>query len=665
MVYFHALKGRIFGFFTRQAGILKGFEHIPGTIKLFLKVYLLSVLVFSLFRLILFFTEAGRIDATVSTTDLLTAFAMGFRFDTVITGYIILLPYLILTVLSFLPYPYKAAQTVLFYCVFTLLSIAFLICAIDIPYFNQFFARLSVTAFEWLDSPAFVVKMIIQEPRYWLFILPPAAAVWFMYRALRKIFFVSRLDAPASGKLVQIILSAVFTGLLLLSIRGRAEIKSPIRIGTAYFSNNAFLNQLGLNPNFTLIRSYLDSRKEENRSVTLMNDSVAVANVRQYLGINTPDSGRPLSRTLPGNGAASGKYNVVVVIMESMSAAKMGRHGNTRHLTPFLDSLSNEGYYFENTYTAGIHTFNGIFSTLFSYPALFRQHPMKETSILKFHGISSALKENGYSSIYFTTHDGQFDNVEGFLRANDFENVVTKQDYPPDEVKTTLGVPDDYMFRFSIPVLNKLSASGKPFFAALMTASDHGPYFIPEYFKPKSAEIKNQAVEYADYSLQKFVHLCSKEKWFRNTIFVFVADHGAPIDATYDLSLTYNHTPLLFYAPDIIREKKVFDKMAGQIDIFPSIMGLLNLPYTNNTLGINLFEENRPYIFFNGDDKYGVIDHEWLLVRRHDKSVSLYKYTDKDTHNYADENPEIVAAMKLYAESNLQAFQYVINTNKQ
>ena len=665
MVYFNALKGQVFGFFTRQAGILKGFKQIPGTIKLFLKVYLLSVLVFSLFRLILFFTEAGRIDATVSTTDLLTAFAMGFRFDTVITGYIILLPYLVLTVLSFLPYPYEAAKTVLFYCVFALLSVAFLICAIDIPYFNQFFARLSVTAFEWLDSPAFVAKMIVQEPRYWLFILPPAAAVWFMYKALRKIFFVSRLDAPASGRFVQIILSAVFTGLLLLSIRGRAEIKSPIRIGTAYFSNNAFLNQLGLNPNFTLIRSYLDSRKDENRSVTLMNDSQAVANVRQYLGINTPDSRRPLSRIIPGNGAAADKYNVVVVIMESMSAAKMGRHGNTRHLTPFLDSLSNEGYYFENTYTAGIHTFNGIFSTLFSYPALFRQHPMKETSILKFHGISSALKENGYSNIYFTTHDGQFDNVEGFLRANDFENVVTKQDYPPDEVKTTLGVPDDYMFRFSIPVLNKLSENGKPFFAAFMTASDHGPYFIPEYFKPRSAEIKNQAVEYADYSLQKFVQLCSGEKWFGNTIFVFVADHGAPIDATYDLSLSYNHSPLLFYAPGIIREKKVFDKMAGQIDVFPSIMGLLNLPYTNNTLGINLFEENRPYIFFNGDDKYGVIDHEWLLVRRHDKSVSLYKYMDKDTHNYADENPEIVAAMKLYAESNLQAFQYVINTNKQ
>ncbi len=163
----------------------------------------------------------------------------------------------------------------------------------------------------------------------------------------------------------------------------------------------------------------------------------------------------------------------------------------------------------------------------------------------------------------------------------------------------------------------------------------------------------------------KFIKLSSAQAWFKNTLFVFVADHGAPIDATYEMSVDYNHTPLLFYAPDILTVPETFTDMAGQIDIFPSIMGLLKLPYTNNTLGINLFKESRPFIFFGADDKYGVMDDEWFLIVRNDHSKKLYRYRNKDTRDYAEERPEIVNKMNVYAESNLQTFQYLIRNNKQ
>jgi len=450
-----------------------------------------------------------------------------------------------------------------------------------------------------------------------------------------------------------------------VGIRGRVERKSPIRIGTAYFCNNPFLNQMGLNPNFTLIRSYLDSKEERNKTVQLMNDTEALVNVQKYLNIGKPDNNFPLLRQRNRHNIKPNNYNVVLIIMESMSAAKMERGGNTNHLTPFLDSISHQGYYFSNTYTAGIHTFNGIFSSLFSMPALFRQHPMKESAILKYHGLFSTLKEKGYSTAYFTTHDGQFDNVEGFLKANDCETVVSQINYPASEVKTTLGVPDKYMFEYSIPVLNKLSEKKKPFVAAFMTASDHGPYYVPDYFKPRSTELKKQITEYADYSLQQMIKMSSKQKWFKNTVFVFVADHGAPMDNTYDIALDYNHAPLLFYAPGIIKEPKTLDCMAGQIDIFPTIMGLLKQPYANNTLGIDLLSESRPYIFFNADDKYGVIDNEWLLIAKTDGSKKLYKYRNKDSRNYAAEEKNRLEEMNKYAASNLQTFQYLILKNKQ
>ncbi len=639
-------------------------KNIPTVIRQFFLIYVTVLLIFTIFRGILFCTELARVTTDISTNDIIKSFLMGIRFDLVISGYVLIFPFLISSILSFFKKPFPIVNEILFYFIFVLFSITFCVCAIDIPYFNQFFSRFTITGFEWLDNPAFVFKMIVEEPRYWFMAVPCLLFIFLFYKILRKILAncTESSTLPIAAKIGIYVLCF---GLIFLGIRGRIEKKSPIRVGTAYFSNNPFLNQLGLNPNFTLIRSFLDSKEERNKTVQLLPDSIAIKNIQQYLNIGHPDKNLPLLRQKNENEIEPNDYNVVLVLMESMSIAKMERGGNTENLTPFLDSLSTKGYYFKNAYSAGIHTFNGIFSSLFSLPALFRQHPMKESSILKYHGIYSTLKEKGYSTAYFTTHDGQFDNVEGFLHANDCETIISQANYPASEIKTTLGVPDKYLFQYAIPILNKLSKKNKPFVATLLTASDHGPYYIPDYFKPRSKEIKKQITEFADYSLRSFIQMASKEKWFKNTIFVFVADHGAPMDNTYDISLDYNHVPLLFYAPKIIKEPKTFDCMAGQIDIFPTIMGLLNQPYGNNTLGIDLLQESRPYIFFNADDKYGVINQDWLLIAKNDGSKKLYKYQNKDTHDYAKEQEEVVEKMNKYAESNLQTSQYIILNKKQ
>lgn len=628
-----------------------------------LKIYSIALIIYSVFRFILFLNQVDRIDNSVIISDILFSFFMGVRFDIVISSYILLLPYIILSLYYFY-FRMPFLRSLCFYYLFILFSLSFIIAVADIPYFNQFFSRFSVTAFDWLDSPEFVFKMIIEEPRYWFYIIPLIISVVLFYIALRRILYSYHEDSKPNKEWLKTFVSILFIPMIILGMRGRIDEKSPIRIGTAYFCNNPFLNQLGLNPNFTLIRSIIEKNREVNKPIELMDNAKAISNVQNYLKIDSIDSQYPILRRENNFDSIQNLKNIVIVIMESMSSAKLGIHGNKDNQTPFLDSISKLGYYFENTYSAGIHTFNGIFSTIFSYPAVFKQNPMKESSIFKYHGIASATKNQGYSSIYFTTHDGQFDNVEGFLMANDFEKVISKKDYPSEKVKTTLGVPDDYMFEFSIPILNDLYRKGKPFLSVFMTASDHGPYFVPEYFKPRNTEIKKQIVEYADYSLKKFIQLSEKEPWYKNTLFVFIADHGAPLTATYDLSLDYNHVPLLFFQPNIIKEGKLFTEMAGQIDVFPSTMGLLNIPFENNTLGINLFSEDRPYIFFNADDKYGVIDQNWLLIVKRDNSLGLYKYNDKDLTRYENQYPEIVKQMKEYADSHLQATQYLMRNQK-
>jgi phosphoglycerol transferase MdoB-like AlkP superfamily enzyme len=587
---------------------------------------------------------------------------MGVRFDIVISGYILILPTLILLTLELIGFRSKSIKQFFFYWIYILFTIAFTVSTADIPYFNQFYDRFSVGAFEWMESYKIVISMIFQEPKYFLFIIPFILLETVFYIFLKKIFEQEN-ETQKINFFLNTFVSLIFLSIVFLGIRGRIEEKSPIRIGTAYFSNNSFLNKLGLNPSFTLIRSYLDSKDEDNCVVKFMDDKLAIEIVQKYLGITKAQYNSPIARDVQPDKLLSAQPNVVLIIMESMSAAKMKRHGSAEELTPFLDSLSNNSIYFENIYTTGKHTFNGIFSTLFSFPALYRQHSMKTNN--QYDGISTSLLNNGYSTTYFTTHDSQFDNIEGFLRLNDFQNIISQSDYPVSEVKTTLGVPDDFMFRFSIPKINELAEKENPFFVTFMTTSDHSPFYVPEYFQPKAKAIESQIVQYADWSLQQFIQLASKEAWFNNTIFVFVADHGAAINAKYDIPLNYFHTPLIIYAPEIFMANEVHEKIGSQIDVYPTIMGLIKQIYVNNTLGIDLLKEERKFTIINDDDKVGILDTDYLCIMKNNGAkLELYKYKEQDKSNYFNQEKEKALEMADYAKSNMQVHQIMISEGK-
>jgi phosphoglycerol transferase MdoB-like AlkP superfamily enzyme len=652
-----------FGNLRDKMKFLKGWDNI----SLILKIYGLAILFFFVLRFILFITGLENIDGiSANLGDIGRAFVMGIRFDTVISGYLLLLPYLILTIFFISGKRYHLVFQTVFILIVILFTLAFVICAADIPYFNQFFSRLTISAFQWADSPVFVMKMIVEEPRYWVYFIPFILVVILFYKLLKRAFKSAEMQPPVQRNIwLKLIVSLIFLGLILVGIRGRIEQKAPIKVGTAYITNNPFLNQLGLNPVFTLMQSYLENLDQRNEAINLMDEQQAITMLQEYLKIDSVNSYYPLYRQVIPDSVSANKPNVVIIIMESMAASKMSRNGNKLNLTPFLDSLALNSYYFDSIYTAGIHTFNGVFSTLFSYPAIFRQQPMRESRILKYNGISNTLKELGYSTTYITTHDGQFDNIQGFLGTNSFDQIITEDDYPSEEAKTTLGVPDDYMFRFSIPVLNKLHEKGKPFLVAFMTASNHGPYYLPDYYIPGNNDLKDQMIEYSDWALQQFMKMASKQEWFANTLFVFVADHGIHKKRSYDISLEYHHTPLIFYAPELLPESRIFNQIGGQIDVYPTIMGILKQPWINNTAGIDLLKEGRPYIMVNSIDNYGVIGKEFFLIVKHDGSSKLFRYRNGSMKDYSSQFPEIKKRMDEYARCNLQVFQYINDNGRQ
>ncbi|MDY0216580.1 MAG: sulfatase-like hydrolase/transferase [Bacteroidales bacterium] len=640
---------------------------IPHHLKVIFKVYLSGIVLFTILRFILFFATLNQL-STVQENSIwvmMQAFFMGWRFDTVISGYILILPIVILSIgEAFHKYSkYFVIPVKIF--IITLYIIAFLICFADIPFYIQFGNRFNMSAFQWFDSPIFVIKMIASEYRYWLAVVPFILFSFLWYKWINYLFqnYSNRISflkihSKLKGILLFSIASILFMGITFLGIRGRIEQKSPIRIGTAFFSPYPYANQLGLNPVFTLMRSWLDNLKSENKEIHFISDEQAIAIMQQHLGIDTLIHESPIAR-FRNVGSKALNYNVVVVIMESMGAQNMARFGNTENLTPVLDDLATKSISFDQAYTTGIHTYNGVFSSLFAFPAIPQKHAFNDFPINIYSGLSGILKENGYQTLFFMTHDDQFDNLGGFLTANHFEDITSQKHYPKEKVISNLGVPDHVMFEFAVDKISEKSMNEKPFFAAFLTSSNHGPYIFPPdiSLRPKSSDVKKQMIEYSDWAIGQFLAQASQKPWFDNTIFVFVADHGFNAPSPFEIPLSYHHSPFLIYAPAILDSIFSSSEIASQMDIFPTVMGLLGNPYINNTLGVDLLTENRQYAIVANNSSYGVISKEWFLVIREDGEILFYDLSENNSLNLSNQKTQTI--MQEFAQSNYQIVQYL------
>lgn len=649
----------------------KFFSTIPGNIRWLFTVYFLGIVVFTFFRLLLFLTNLPKLTALPADQKfslISSAFLMGLRFDTVISGYILAVPFLV-SLVYYLLNKKNVLRVSGFATVYAgiLYSISILICSADIPYFNYYFSRLTTSVLNWFDEGGFMIGMVTKEPAYLIYVLLSIVILLVFWKFLLRINSAINKDLMQAQNFSLIKLSVyniLAIILIFIAIRGRVELKSPIRAGTAYFSSFAFPNQLGLNPVFTFLRSALDDLDGRNKQLQLMDEITAEKLVRGYLETDTvTDIQSPVYRFVKGD-ANPKKLNVVVILMESMTADKLGYFGNKNKLTPFLDSLISVSYSFDNFYSAGIHTYNGVFSTLYSFPSLLKQHPMKVTRLPQMSGFPVTLKSLGYSTVFFTTHDEQFDNMSGFMFANGFEGIISQKDFPKEYVLGPTGVPDHILFDQSIPHLSKLAGMNKPFFAAMLTASDHGPYNLPSGipFQPVGSGIHEKIVQYADWSLRQFFLNASKEPWFSNTLFVLVADHGANMNPVYEFPLSFVHTPFVIYSKAFSNAPQQYKQMGGQIDVFPTVMGILGLPYGNYTFGVDLLKTRRPYIYFSNDEKIGCIGSEFYFLRKEDGTEQLFRYTSHSTTDELKNNPQLADAMRSYIFSMMQTAQKLLHS---
>lgn len=615
-------------------------------------LYLAGLAVFTLFRLAETAVYCSMAEAPENMMRLYwQVLWKGFRFDTAVSCYVLIVP-LVMIILGEMARISKIWYYALaHYTAIVLYTIAFFACAADIPYFCYFFQRLDAQVLTMNESMPVIIDMIFSEPTYLFYFgvfLAVAIGWWFLGRLIFKCILkdnlVQQIPYAWSIPLAALLLLGWFTG-----IRGHLTQRPPLRTENAVFCNNPFLNQIGLNPVFTFLKSAGAIMNDRNHPIELIDPETARQEYTQRETLGTYDDDAVL---LPEG------TNVVLVLMESMGTEKtmLGSQPEAS-LTPFLDSLMLQGITFTEAWSAGTQTYNGVYSTIYGHPAIFKRHTMHGPSAVpRMCGLPHVLRSNGYSTAFFMAHQGYFDGMESFLYSNGYDQIFEQNSYPEEEWVNSYGIPDHVLFRHAIEYLNEATKNG-PTFTTILTISDHPPYVVPQgtTFKPRSTELTDQVVEYADWSIGQFLSEASKQSWFKNTLFIFSADHGCPDkNPLYEIPLSRNRIPIILYAPGRIMPKLIA-RPACQIDVAPTVLGTLGIDYDSRMIGIDILHHLRQYAFFGNGDNIGATDGEFLYIyRKNDRSSSLYRYKQRKTNDVSKIFHDKKAALERYALSMVQ-----------
>ena len=284
------------------------------------------------------------------------------------------------------------------------------------------------------------------------------------------------------------------------------------------------------------------------------------------------------------------KKNVVLISVESLSAEFMAAYGNTEGITPFLDSLAQKSIFLTNLYATGNRTVRGLEALTLCVPPTPGESIVKRKDNKDKFTTGSVFKSKGYSVKYLYGGYSYFDNMKDFFAGNGYD-IIDRDNFTPEEITfaNIWGVSDEDMARKAIKEMNAQAKTGKPFFNHWMTVSNHRPFTYPEgrIDIPGTAKSRSGGVKYTDYALKLFFELAKKEAWFKDTVFVIVADHCASSAGRTELPLDRYRIPCLIYA-DFLEAKRV-DTLASQIDVMPTVMGLLNFSYKSKFLGQDIF----------------------------------------------------------------------------
>ena len=386
------------------------------------------------------------------------------------------------------------------------------------------------------------------------------------------------------------------------------------------FSYNAYVNELAGNGLYELFSAYRNNELDYETFYNKIDIDSAFADLRKLVMTTEADSlhDYPLSieRKIHNPGPEK-KLNVVMISVESFSSDFMGVFGNEKNITPRLDSLSKHSLLFTNLYATGTRTVRGLEALALCVPPTPGQSIVRRPNNEDLFSLGSVFNSKGYESKYIYGGYGYFDNMNYFFDNNGYK-VVDRTALKDEEIdyENIWGVADENLFTLALREIDSTIATGQLVFAQVMTVSNHRPYTYPEgRIDIPSHTSRAGAVKYTDYAIGKFISEASRKDWFDSTVFVIVADHCARSDGKSELPINKYQIPLMIYSPAHVQPGKM-DRLMSQIDLGPTLLGMLNFSYTSKFYGYDIFklEPGRERAFISTYQSLGYLKNDTLIM---------------------------------------------------
>jgi len=649
-------------------------------------VTLFSLLMFAALRCLLLYRNNELLEG-IPGVDIAMSFLIGARFDLMVVCDI-LLP---LAIALALPNG-LGKRTLAFLWLIPTFAITIFLGVVELDFYHEFHNRLNSIAFHYLQEDAATVSSMIWNGfpvvRYLLLWLVLVAIYVYVLK------FISKLTTPDVVKttpfLIRISATVLVLALLVIGARG-ATIRSgpPLRWGDAFHSTHLFANHLALNGTFTIVKAMGNASHEAKGEKWLRSFPAgeALETTRQMILTNRDvllkaETRKVLRRSVPQTSPVSNNIkNVVVILMESFSGKFVGALGHDYNITPEFDNLVGEGLLFENFFSNGTHTHQGVFATFASFPNLpgfeyLMQQPQGGNA---FSGLPALLKREKFNDLYVYNGDFTWDNQEGFFRNQGLTNFVGRHDYVnPKFQDRTWGVSDEDMFSRAVEELDKID-SEQPFFAMVQTLSNHTPYALPEKLPVAPVTDMGEysehltAMRYSDWALGEFFKAIRYKPFYNETLFVILGDHGFGVKPQIsDIDLLRFHVPLLLIAPGLTQEYgQRITTVATQVDVIPTILGLLGKPFIHQSWGRDILsldpsDEGFGVIKPSGSDQtVAILRGDTILVKQPGVDGRLGRYVLRPEPVYqAIDNLALKERMTKELLSYIETALYALHENQ-
>lgn len=423
--------------------------------------------------------------------------------------------------------------------------------------------------------------------------------------------------------------------------------------------HNEYNRELAKNGIYSFCASFWESEIDYERFYMKRDTDVAMARAKSLLVLSdTPalnDDPRDIRRVIHHEGPEAG-WNVVLVSVESLSAEFMQHFKQSGFkmrswLTPNLDRLADEGILFTNLYATGTRTVRGLEGLTFCVPPTPGQSIVWRPNNDRLFTTASVFRQRGYDTSYVYGGDAMFDNMNKFFSGNGYR-VIDRMKKSKKEItfQNAWGVCDEDLFHWATQEADANHAAGKRFFMHVMTVSNHRPFTFPEgRIDLSSKDGRAGGVKYTDFAIGEFLKDARTKPWFKNTLFVIVADHCHGSAGKVELDVTKYHIPCIIWNPELIKPR-VIGELCSQVDVMPTVFGLLNWSYTSAFYGQDVlsagYGKPQRRAFVSNYQKIAVITENTLALLKPKQEMTLGTLRLKKGTVTPGDTPELQARLE-------------------